>query len=188
MDILMRHTFFLLGLVIISLLPSAHAAAAVIEGSTTSREYKIKAAFLYNFTKFTSWPTDKFGNKQSPLNICLIGHDPFGLTMDTTTNGKLVKGRSITVLRINHIADTDTCHLLFIGTSKNGRLTEILTYVSELPILTVTDGEDDNEGSGIINLVTIGNKIRFEINPTTANRAGIHLSAQLLKLALIIGL
>ena len=37
-------------------------------------EYKVKAAYLYNFTKFVKWPDEAFDpSPDSPLNICILG-------------------------------------------------------------------------------------------------------------------
>lgn len=115
-----------------------------------------------------------------------MGRDPFGSVIDISTKGKLVKGRAIMVRRVQQISDVSGCHLLFVSASENGHVTEIVDFVSDLPILTVADGGDFAKRGGIINLVISGNKIRFEINPHAASRAGLQLSAQLLKLARIV--
>ena len=121
------------------------------------------------------------------MNLCIIGRDPFGLTIDISTNGKLVKGRPIIVRRIQQIDDVGTCHVLFVSSSEIGRFPEIIESVSDRPVLTVADGGNFAQRGGIINLVKVGNKVRFEINPDAASKAGLQLSAQLLKLAVIVG-
>lgn len=183
MGILMRYASFLLLAALLALAPGNRAGAAE-PGS--AREYQIKAAFLYNFTKFVSWPEDGFSGRRDPLRLCIMGRDPFGSVIDISTKGKLVKGRAIMVRRVQQISDVSGCHLLFVSASENGHVTEIVDFVSDLPILTVADGGDFAKRGGIINLVISGNKIRFEINPHAASRAGLQLSAQLLKLARIV--
>ena len=184
MGVLNRHASFLLLVALVAFLTGSQAGAA---DNVSEREYQIKAAFLYNFTKFASWPTDTFADEQSPFNFCIIGHDPFGSAIDISTQNKFVKGRPIIIRRVQRIGDVDTCHLLFVSSSENGRLLEIIEFVSDLPILTVADGGDFAQRGGSINLVNVSNKIRFEINPNAASRAGLRLSAQLLRLARIVG-
>lgn len=184
MGVLTRQAGFLLAVGLLALLPGTQAGAA---DNVSAREYQIKAAFLYNFTKFVSWPQDRFSGEPNPLEICIIGHDPFGSVIDISTKGKFVKGRPLVVRRIQQIGDVDTCHLLFVSSSERSRFSQIVAYTSELPILTVADGGNFAKRGGIINLVITGNKVRFEINPNAASRAGLQLSAQLLKLALIVG-
>ncbi len=49
--------------------------------ATASREYLLKAAFLYNLANFTTWPTEAFSGPQKPLRLCILGEDPFGAAM-----------------------------------------------------------------------------------------------------------
>ena len=43
-----------------------------------SRENQLKAAFLYNFSQFVTWPDDAFSNSSSPIAIGVLGENPFG--------------------------------------------------------------------------------------------------------------
>ncbi len=184
MGVLIRRAGFLLAVGLLALAPGSPTRAAE---PASAREYQIKAAFLYNFTKFVSWPENAVSGEPKPLNICIIGRDPFGSVIDISTKGKFVKHRPLIVRRIEQIGEVETCHLLFVSSSESSRLSDIVEFVSDLPILTVADGGNFAQRGGIINLVITGNKIRFEINPDAASRAGLQLSAQLLKLALIVG-
>lgn len=158
----------------------------VSAASKLDREYVIKAAFLYNFTKFAEWPDNKFTDTQSPVNICIFGQDPFGQAIDVVTEGKKIKGRLLEVKRIHDVADVDKCHMLFISSYGNTNMLDVLDRVANQSILTVADSKNFAEQGGMINLVTINNKIRLEINESVVNSSGVHLSSQLLKLAKII--
>ncbi len=90
--------------------------------SHSEREYRIKAAFLYDFTKFIEWPADRFVDDSTPIMLCVIGKDPFAATLEDTVTGKTVKGRKIDIRRIDNIDDLDACHVLFVGLSEPERL------------------------------------------------------------------
>ncbi|HSF41275.1 MAG TPA: YfiR family protein, partial [Thermoanaerobaculia bacterium] len=77
-------------------------------------EYSVKAAFLYNFTKFVEWPASAFPERGS-LRLCVFGDDPFGKSLQTVVEGEQVQGRPITLLRIDSLGDPRLCHILFLS-------------------------------------------------------------------------
>jgi len=148
-----------------------------------SREYRIKAAFIYNFAKFTRWPAGSFADSAAPLEFCIYGEDPFDGALDAIA-GNTIHGRKVAVRRIAAIEASGGCHLLFISASEAGRLTDILAALGDRPVLTVADMPDFARAGGIINLKTTAeDKLRFEINTGTAQRAGLRFSSKLLNLA-----
>lgn len=158
----------------------AQAAAAAEE---PTREYLIKAAFLYNFAKFTRWPDGSFPDSAASLDICVFGDDPFGAALDTIA-GKTIRGRAVAVHRVASVEAGAACHLLFISASEMPRLTAILEALTGRPVLTIADMPDFARAGGIINLKTNEqDKLRFEINAGIAKRAGLRISSKLLSLA-----
>lgn len=153
--------------------------------SKAAQEYEVKAAFLYNFTKFVEWPAEAFKDAQSPLAICVFGKDPFGEALDLLT-GKTTGNRKIVIKRLTRLEDVEHCHLLFICISERERLPDILKTVEARKVLTVGDMMGFTEAGGAVNLVTSGNKITIEINADAAEKASLKISSKLLKLARII--
>ncbi len=160
------------------------AAAAETETETeTSREYLIKAAFLYNFAKFTEWPAGSFLDSDAPLDVCVFGEDPFGGALESIA-GKTIRGRRVAVHRVASIEAGAACHLLFISASEATRLAGILEALRGRPVLTIAEMPGFARSGGIINLKTNpDDRIRFEINASIAKRAGLRLSSKLLNLA-----
>lgn len=147
-----------------------------------NREYLIKAAILYNFAKFASWPESVFSHPGAPLRICVLGEDPFGAALDSL-HGKQVRNRPLAISRVGAVEEAPQCHILFVSASEETRLPTILDYVGRLPILTVADmGRFTNSG-GIIALKEVDNRSRIEINIGAAEQAGVKLSSKLLRLA-----
>ena len=93
---------------------------------TSRQEYRLKAAFLYNFAKFIDWPSDSFPAGASPIVLCVLGSDPFGTALDETLQGKTVRGRSLVIRRFREVEDVRACHILFVGRSERGRLVQTL--------------------------------------------------------------
>lgn len=138
-------------------------------------EYKVKAAFLFNFLKFVEWPP---AASDSPWGICVLGHDPFGEVLDQTVRGKIVNGHVIEVRRYSRPGDVKDCNILFIGHADFGRL----GIPAQPGVLTVGEAPGFLKSGGIINFYIEENRVHFEIQPSVARSAGLHVSSQLLKL------
>lgn len=164
---------------------AAARAEPTTEIDDLTREYKIKAAFLYNFAKFTEWPELTFDDPTTPFRICVLGEDPFGDLLYSIV-GKKVRERDIAISALGDIADTDMCQLLFISESEIADLPEILRGVSERPVLTVSDIDGFANTGGMIALRTVDNKIRFTVNLEATRNAAMALSPQVLRLADIV--
>ncbi len=163
-------------------IPPETGGGAQTTATKINREYLIKAAILFNFAKFASWPESAFSYAGAPLRVCVLGDDPFGAALDSL-NGKRVRGRSLATARIEAIEEAPQCHILFVSASEEQRLTTILDYVGKLPILTVADMGRFASSGGIIALKEVDNRSRIEINLGAAEQAGLKLSSKLLRLA-----
>jgi YfiR/HmsC-like len=146
-------------------------------------EYEVKAAYLYNFGKFVEWPA-KVTAASDFFSICVLGEDPFGSTFDATIAGESINGKKVVVKRITKPQDAVSCRILFISSSEEGRLQEILAALDKLSVLTVSDLSQFTRRGGMIRFVMEANRVRFEVNLTTAEHAGLTLSSQLLKVAI----
>ena len=162
------------------------AAGALLAQGDASLEYQVKAAFLYNFAKFVEWPAGKLGDGGSPIAVCVFGRDPFGATLDQTLQGKTANDRTLVVRRATAAADLKRCHILFISSSEKKRMAETLQSLGGGSVLTVGETEGFTEQGGMVNFTREQNKVRLEINPAAAARAGIRISSQLLKLARVV--
>jgi len=140
---------------------------------------QVKAAFLYNFMKFTEWP-----DAPSSGTICLgvLGRDPFGEALEGV-RGKTARGRRVVIARYRRVEEVKECDVLFISESERGRLAHVLRVLQGSRTLTVADQEGFCEAGGMINLVSVRNRVGFEVNIGAASRARLRISSQLLKLA-----
>ena len=167
---------------------NAPAVLAVADSTkaSASREYRIKAAFLYNFAKFTEWPAGAFADAKAPLRLCILGEDRFHGAFKAL-EGRIVKNRPIVASRPSSTDSLGQCHLLFIGASEHGRLGTILESLRGMPVLAVGDTPRFARSGGIIRLETVDNRVRFEINVEAAHHAKLKLDSRLLRLGRIVG-
>ncbi len=186
-----RHGFGLVMAALIAFaLPTAEPGHSALAGDAASasaapkseREYLIKAAVLYNFAKFARWPSNAFDGPDAPLRLCILGTDPFGDTL-ATIEDKLVNGRRLKTERITDINEARRCHLLFVSGTAEAQLDRLFETIDGQPVLTVADMPGFARAGGILDLTTIDDRLRFDVNTTAAERAGLKLSAKLLRLA-----
>ncbi|MEO5343662.1 MAG: YfiR family protein [Gammaproteobacteria bacterium SHHR-1] len=148
-----------------------------------AQERLLKAAFVYNFAKFTQWPTSSFSDGEASLNLCLIGQD--GLNGDLRRlDGRLVKGRTLRVKALDGNTLPDSCHMAYIARSEGSGLARQL---AGRPVLSISQISHFSRSGGIIELYRRNGKIRFRINRSAAQRAGLSISSRLLKLADVVG-
>ena len=146
-------------------------------------ENQVKAAYLFNFAKFVEWPASAFPGSGSPLVIGFIGKGPYGEAHEVLA-GRMAKGRKVQVRQFTRIEEVGGCHILFIAASERGRLKEILRALPATGVLTVSDMSHFCNAGGMIALVNRGERVQFEVHIGKAERAGLKLSSQMLKLAL----
>jgi hypothetical protein len=148
-------------------------------------EYQVKALFLYNFMNFVDWPADSSIHSSPTINVCVIGEDPLNNALDDIRD-KTVKDKKLAIRYYRPYDEPKGCHLIFIPAAGKRHLAHILKSVREANVLTVGDTEESARQGAIIGFYIEQKKVRFAINIEAARRAGLRISAKLLKLAKII--
>lgn len=156
--------------------------AKLLAGTGTTREYTVKGAFIYNFALFVDWPPNAFASDSAPFVIGVLGKNPFGQALEKM-EGQSIKGRKVVVRTLSNAEEGADCQLVFISASERGRLHQILALLRKSHVLTVSDLDGFTDAGGMVNFVTIEDKVRFEINLKEARSAKLRISSQLLKLA-----
>ena len=158
-------------------------ACTVRSVADASLEYRVKAAFLYNFAKFVTWPAQAFSGSDTPVVFCVAGEDPFQELLDSTTKQRKVEGRQIEIRRLTADAPLAGCHLVFSSETDGARVAHVLQRATSAGALTVGEADDFLPRGGMIRLIVDEGKVRFDISTRSAERAGLKVSSQLLKLA-----
>jgi hypothetical protein len=152
-----------------------------LQAQTRPSEYQVKAAYLYNFGKFVNWPGD---HNFSDFNVCVLGTDPFGPTLDRIISNATINGKKVLAKRIAKPQDAAECRIVFLGSSEASRLPSDIAALNKLGVLTVSDIPDFIQRGGMIQFVLDGDRVRFEVDLTAAKEAGLSLSSELLKVAM----
>jgi hypothetical protein len=170
----------LLLLVAISFLFPAASPRTARADSPQAGEYQVKAAFILNFAGFIDWPDTAHEN--GAFIIGVLGRDPFENSIDSL-RGKTAKGRKVIIRRYDDPEEIRDADILFISASEKRALPHILKTLRNRPVLTVGDQPGFARSGVMINLVLVRKRVGFEVNTQAAQRAGLRISSQLLKLA-----
>jgi len=141
-------------------------------------EYKIKAAYLYNFTKFITWPD----SDALTFNICIVGADPFGKILSPIET-RSVKNKPIKVTRFDRLNQAKQCQLIYSAEINKKILPGILTIQSLHPTLTVSDSKPFVQEGGMIAFLLKEGKVKLFINLPALRKSGLEISAKLLEVA-----
>lgn len=176
------------------------SGAADVRADEASREYRLKAAFVYRFIQFTDWPGAAFAAEDAPIVVVLVGDDPFQGALEQALTGKAVGRRP---MQFKHMPEPPAanpnggmgggvdgggafdCHVLFISPALARQdVADLLRQVRGTPVMTVSDGPAEfTRSGGVLRLLVEENRVRFEVNLTAVHRQQLKMSAQVLKLA-----
>jgi len=161
---------------------------AIVSANTRAqtKEYQIKAAFLYNFVQFIEWPASVFATTNAPFRIGVLGDNPFKGALEATVQGETVNDHKMVVETAQQVGELKDCQVIFISRSEKDHINEILSQLDSSAVLTVSEVDGFAQRGGIINFYLEGTKVRFEINPAAAQRDGLKIGSQLLSLGKIV--
>ena len=147
-------------------------------------EYQIKAAYIFNFINFVTWPSDSFSKANSPFVIGILGDNPFDSSLKEIISEEFVNEHPIIIQQYDNLEDIRTCHILFVNQTETKKLkTADITSLRKRSILTVSDAANFNLKGGIVKFFNKNNKIYLQINNEAAKAADLVISSKLLNLS-----
>lgn len=170
-------------LVVLACLGNAAFPEASQAAEPEASEAAIQAAYLFNFARFTEWPASAFATKTAPLNSCLLGRREALANAMISLNDRPVQGHPLRFFQPERPDELKLCHLVFIAETDSRRRAQYLQMLATQPTLTVSDIEGFAQDGGMIRVMRVGTRLRFEINRNQTQKTGLKLAADLLNLA-----
>jgi hypothetical protein len=158
------------------------AAPLWAQSKASSEEYRLKAAFVYRFPQFVEWPAPALDGHES-ITICVLRPNPFGAVLRELIADVTLNGRPLAIRDIDGPSAVSGCHVVFVPGRSIAAAKAVLKAVGDLPVLTVGESSGFLDEGGVISLQVIDRRVRFEVSATAAERVGLRLSSQLLRLA-----
>jgi len=152
--------------------------------SATAGETQIRAAMLFNLTKFIDWPAEKMGGAQAPFVIGYVGDDGVGNELNQLMRGKQVQGRSIVVQSIFNATQVMQCHIVYVANSGRKQYRQLVPQLSRQAVLIVSERQLGDSGV-MIALPLIDNSIQIQVDLKEAQSSGLTISSKLLRIAAV---
>lgn len=140
----------------------------------------LKAAFIYNLAKFTEWPAE---TAMKPFAMCVIGDGAVADALERAVKNRTLAGNSISVMRLPTAAPARACHLLYVSGVTTAQAAQVIAGLQNSAVLTMSDMEGFTESGGISQLFFENGQLRFSIRMESVKRSGLHISANVLTLA-----
>lgn len=148
-------------------------------------ESRVKAAYVYNFTKFIDWPSEGSAGKGETVRICIVGNDSLRTLLGELHNRE-VKGKSLAMARVKDLNALEACDMVYISRSEERQFPLILQRLQGTHVLTVSDIPQFARKGGMIGFVTENERVKIEVNQQNIRQAGLKVSAKLLEVARVI--
>jgi hypothetical protein len=162
-------------------------AAEFLPAQEISREYPLKAAFLYNFGGYVEWPAEAFSSAQAPFVIGVVGSNPFGTVLDGMAATKKIRGRPIVVKYLLQPSDFPKCHILFVSHELDeADQLAVVNATRSKYVLVVGESTGMAQNGAVANFFIEQNKVRFEINIQAARERQLKISSKLMSLARVV--
>jgi len=153
--------------------------------TTVADEYEIRAAMLFNLTKFIDWPASKMDTTHPDFYVCMLGSDPLGSDLDSVMQNKFVQGKPVIVRHLSSIDTADSCNILYVGSSERSNAIRASSQLAKNAVLTVSEKPNTDNHSQVIGLPADENHVRIEVNLAAAQQSGLTISSRLLRLATV---
>jgi hypothetical protein len=144
-------------------------------------EQQVKAAFLYKFGNYVTWPEGTFAESDSPIVIGVAGAEPLAYELTRIVAGRSIAKHPVSVRRIRRDDPLDGVHILFVGST--GWAGSLLKLAQGHPVLCVTDSDHESNPDSAVTFVVEDNRVRFDVSLQAAQANGLKLSALLLSVA-----
>ena len=155
------------------------------EAQAPMDESQVKAMFVYNFLKFVEWPSESIRTKD-PFVVLIIGE---GSTADATERfleSKTIGARPLVVRRVSWDQSLAGRRAAFVVERDAKKLHRVLDAAAAAGVLTIGEGESFTTRGGVIGLLVEDRKVRFDVDTSAAQKAGLRVSSKLLALTRVV--
>lgn len=158
-----------------------HGAA---HAQVTNVEDEVKAVFLFNFSKYVSWPLTTFGaGPAAPIRICVAANAALVAAVTNAVAGEKIEGHPLETATPATLEEARACHILFVSKGETARMRPIILGLRTLPVLTIGEGTGLGADGNVIELIRDRDRVRFDVSRPAAAQKGLAISSKLLRVA-----
>jgi hypothetical protein len=146
-----------------------------------TNDYRFHSVFIYNFTKYIQWPP---AQQTGDFVIAIVGNSPIFEELQKITANKTVGTQKIVVKKYRSAGEIENCQILYVP--GNAAFDSAYEKIKDKPVLLITEKNGlAQKGSGI-NFIMQDSKWKFELNESATQHAGLKVSKELSKLAILV--
>ena len=144
-------------------------------------EPALKAAFIYNFARFTTWPADL--PSTDSFVICVLGDTAVGEALTRAVTKRQLMDRPIAIAPVTGTTARRDCRILYVAGVPVSQATDLVGELQNAPVLTISNIEGFASAGGMTQFFFEHGQLRFRIAHESAKRAGLQISSRLLIMA-----
>lgn len=138
------------------------------ENKLFSQVGKFQALYLVNFTKNIDWPGDN-------VTIGVVGNTKTLIELESL----VAKYPEISLRKIAGGESVDKCQMIFLPSAQSRNFELIQNKIGDRPIVLVAEDEDLAKKGAEIGFYLEGNKLKFILNKSALNDAGVTVTEKL---------
>ena len=169
----------------VSAITALALGCTVAAATQTASPTELRAAFVYNFAKFTEWPAHAIAPNE-PIAVCVVDDPRATNLFRQVVKGRTIGSHRLAVRCLGLGPDLKSCQIAYAPQLDSARAADLLAAIGDASVLTISDYEHFARLGGIANFVVEDGKMRFAINVDAAQRAHLRVSSQLLALARVV--
>ena len=136
---------------------------------------KAQAMFIYNFSRLINWPS---AYRTGSFVIGVLGDSDTGNEIKNLS-GKMVGSQTVEIKNYSSSEQIGHCHILFVPFNETKNLNEIITKIGSNSTLVIGEKSASINAGATISFVTVADKLKYEINPSNGQKAGLTISSRI---------
>lgn len=145
------------------------------------QEEGLKAGYLVNFLEFVKW--DQSQHKGHRIGVFKAEGVADKIRAISLARANAPKNRQISVVSFNQPKDISHVDLLFVPRGEHQHWADVVELSERQSFILIGEDTGFLETGGVIQFVTVNNRLRFKINSKQAEKIGVSMSSKLLNLA-----
>lgn len=148
---------------------------------TRAQDEKLKAIFIYNFTRYVEWP-----QKNGTFVIIILGKSSVVSELQDIATKKKVGNVDIEIKTVASPEEITEGHIVFVTAMKTNELPLIVPKSKEQHMLIISEKANSCKGGSGINFVNNEGKLSFELCKTNIAACGLSVSSNLFALGKVV--
>jgi hypothetical protein len=157
------------------------APAQPVEPLPLSREYQVKAAFLFNFAKYGAWPAERL--LAAPFRFCISAHAELVDSLAERLKDARIHELAVDVVLLKD-EPVASCHLLFIPEAVAADQQQaLIAAATNKAVLIMGEASGFLDNGGMVRFFIASGTVHFDVHLERLQQQGLQLSSKLLRLA-----